>query len=187
MEEDKSKLVIKLDTSRDHCAGAASVFLMRRLAARAGCYAPGIQEHLFYEMIQGSYGFSLKQVDDWIRLHRGDLVALGYNFLARLGGEQTSDVQAWVADGRGFRGAVLGTNRETLYGEQLVGSTYHSVALTYNDPTSGIPDEALGNSVVMVDPWPHDSIKFLKPPTTLDRAHRDQNYTTLLLFWAGYG
>src|SRR4051794_14640647 len=32
------------------CAGAATAYLLRRIAYRAGAYAPGIQEHMFHEL-----------------------------------------------------------------------------------------------------------------------------------------
>ena len=47
--EDVRFLVPVFHTS-NACPGAVTAYLLRRIAYRAGAYAPGIQEHLFHEL-----------------------------------------------------------------------------------------------------------------------------------------
>ncbi|MCG8420140.1 MAG: hypothetical protein MJE77_19595 [Proteobacteria bacterium] len=185
MEEAKGKLVIRLESSRSSSAGAAAAYLMRRLAARAGSYAPGIQEHLFYEIGQRFNGVGLEQVERWIQAHSDTLSTLGYYILARRVSVPTDAVKEWTARGNGYRAAILMTDGTTLHNDSSL-STSHAVGLTVNDSTSGVADAAPKNGLLMVDPWP-GLAKFSNPPATLDRAHRAHKYRALLLYWAGYG
>ena len=47
------------------CAGAATAYLLRRIAYRAGAYAPGIQEHMFHELNTATEGGSIEKVHRW--------------------------------------------------------------------------------------------------------------------------
>lgn len=184
MEEDKAKLVIRLESSADSAAGAVTAYLLRRLAARAGAYAPGIQENLFYEIAQNANGSTLDKAERWVHAHSGDLAMLGYNILPRRTAAPTADVIQWVEEGAGFRAAVLAVEGTRLYSNNSL-SMAHAVALMWSDHTAGIPDPALGSGLVMVDAWPAIP-KFRRPPGMLDKAHRAYKYATLLLYWAGY-
>jgi len=183
--EEKGKLVIRLESSELSPAGAAAAYLLRRIAARAGSYAPGIQEHLFYEMGQRSNGVSLDQVQTWVKAHSSDLSNLGYYILVRPLAAPTVGIKRWVAEGAGYRAAILATDGARLHQDKKLTGT-HAVGLTVHDATSGIDDESLGNGLLMVDAWPGKT-KFSSPPATLDVAHRAQKYRTLLMYWSGHG
>ena len=47
------------------CAGAATAYLLRRIAYRAGSYAPGIQEYIFHELNSAREGGSIEKVQGW--------------------------------------------------------------------------------------------------------------------------
>ena len=183
--EEQGKLLIKLNSSRSSPAGAATAYLLRRLAARAGSYAPGIQEHLFYELGQRSNGNSLEAVEKWVRGHSASLAALGYYILVRPISAPTERITAWVEEGNGYRAAILSTDASKLHKNgSMVG--FHAVGITVNDPTSGVQDSQLTNGLMMVDAWP-GMTPFSSPPVTLDVAHRTNKYRALLFYWAGYG
>jgi hypothetical protein len=163
---------------------------MRRLAARAGAYAPGIQEHLFYQVSRQPLGVSLDSVEGWMRATGGTLSQLGYYVMARRTAAITADLSDWIHEGKGYRAAVLGVDGRRLYngGTKSEGD---AVGLTLYDATSGIaaedqPEDVSDAALVMIDPFPGVP-RFLAPPRTLDLAHGSQKYATLLLYWTGYG
>lgn len=163
---------------------------MRRLAARAGAYAPGIQEHLFYQVSQRPLGVSLESVEGWMRSQGGTLSELGYYVLARREAAPTEELFEWIQDGKGYRAAILGVDGRRLY-NGITKSEGDAVGLTLYDATSGIADEQRPEGVgddalVMIDPFPGVP-RFLAPPRSLDLAHGSKKYATLLLFWTGYG
>jgi hypothetical protein len=164
---------------------------MRRLAARAGAYAPGIQEHLFYQVSRRPLGVSLDSVEGWMRGRGGILSELGYYVLARRTAAPTEDLFDWIQEGKGYRAAVLGVDGSRLYNGVANKSEGDAVGLALYDATSGIADEDRPKdmkdaALVMIDPWPGVP-RFLAPPRSLDIAHGSQKYATLLLFWTGYG
>lgn len=190
MEQGNAKLVIPVESSRSACSGAVAAYLMRRLAARAGAYAPGIQEHLFFQIGQRPIGANLDSVESWLRTHGGVLTDLGYYIVQRRLAAPTDALGTWVQEGRGYRAAVLSVDGRALYNGDTR-SEGDAVGLTLHDATSGIADGALpagvaSESLVMVDPWPGVS-RVGRPPQSLDRAHRAHKYAALLLYWSGYG
>lgn len=184
MDQDKAKLVIRLESSADSAAGAVAAYLLRRLAARAGAYAPGIQENLFYEIAQNANGSTLDKVERWFESNSGKLSVLGYQFRCRRVAAPTEDVISWVEDGQGYRAAILAVDGTRLYSNKAT-STSHAVALMINDATAGIADQNVDSGLLMVDAWPGIA-KFTRPPKTLDRAHITYKYSTLLLNWTGH-
>ncbi len=183
--EDQAKLVIRLDSSRRSAAGAATAYLLRRLAARAGAYAPGIHEFLFNE-IAHSYGTSLDRVEKWLHIQSEKFAALGYQIRSRRTAAPAGDVLAWVNEGNGFRASILIVDGTQLYSKSDPSVT-HAVALIYNDPTSGIGDQNLERGLVMIDPWPGlDKFSAVPDGKLLDAAHRVNKYDALLLFWTGH-
>ena len=186
MQTEQAKLVIPVETSRSACAGAVTAYLMRRVAARAGSYAPGIQEHLFFQLARRPVGTNLESVVSWMRDQGGTLTGLGYYVLTRRLSAPTETLVSWIQGGNGYRAAVLAVDGRTLYrGDRR--SEGDAVGLTLNDHTSGIADHAGAalSGVVMIDPWPGVDT-FVSPPATLDMAHRQQKYSALLLYWTGY-
>lgn len=185
MAEDKGKLIIKFESSRTSPAGAAAAFLLRRIAARAGTYAPGIQEHIFYEVLQQSQGASLDRIERWIRTYSEKLAELAYHVMVRPAAARTEPLKEWVVEGKGYRAAILLTDATKLYQDPAMPTT-HAVGLTVNDATSGIADDTLGNGLFMIDGWPGNRA-FVAAPATLDVAQRIHKYRSLLLYWVGYG
>jgi hypothetical protein len=190
VEQGNAKLVIPIESARSSCAGAVAAFLMRRLAARAGAYAPGIQEHLFFQVSQRPLGVSLDSVEGWMRSRGGTLTELGYYLLARRTAAPTADLADWIKEGKGYRAAVLSVDGRRLY-NGVTKSEGDAVGLALYDATSGISDEdrpldVTDTSLVMIDPFPGVP-RFLMPPRTLDLAHGAHKYATLLLYWTGYG
>ena len=45
-----SRVAIPVFHTQSQCAGSAAAYLLRRIAYRAGAYAPGIQEYVFFEL-----------------------------------------------------------------------------------------------------------------------------------------
>ena len=115
MEQGNAKLVIPIESTRSSCAGTVAAFIMRRLASRAGAYAPGIQEHLFYQVSQRPLGISLESVEGWLRSKSGTLTDLGYYIYARRIAAPTPDLAEWIQDGKGYRAAILSVDGRRLY------------------------------------------------------------------------
>ncbi len=166
------------------CAGSAAAFLLRRIAYRAGAYAPGIQEYVFFDLTnQPIMGGSIDAVQRWFGGRVGDLAELGYRLNARRVAEPTATVLEWVRDGVGYRGALLPTTYKKLHPLETE-DVGHAVAITMDrlDPRR---DEEL----IMVDPWPgtangaHDRAAI---PPALDSAHRDFKYNAIIFYWSGW-
>ncbi|ACY15663.1 hypothetical protein [Haliangium ochraceum] len=164
--------------------------MLRRLAARAGAYAPGIQEHFFWQVSRRPPGATLSSVESWVRTQGRELTELGYYLLAKRSAVPTDAVLGWVEAGRGFRGAILAVDGRKLYddGKRSEGD---AVGLTVHDATSGIAEDSIpadvdDPGVVMLDPWPHVD-RFISPPERLDLAHRAHKYAALLVYWSGHG
>ena len=178
-----ARVAIGVTHSQTATAGAAGAYLLRRIAYRAGSYAPGIQEHLFFEM-QGYVGRSIETVAEWFKRSVSGFQEIGYRFSARRVAERTAGILAWVREGAGYRGAVIPANYKRLHpgtpsNEDI---TAYSVGL-------GIDrlDGAAKDDLILVDPWPGpgkgDKVGI---PAALDAAHREGNYHALIFYWAGW-
>ncbi len=97
------------------CAGAATAYLLRRIAYRAGAYAPGIQESLFHELNTSSEGGSIEKVQRWFGGRVANLNALGYRLQCRRVATPTAAIAEWVRAGRGHRGAMLPTSYKKIH------------------------------------------------------------------------
>jgi len=173
------------------CAGAATAYLLRRIAYRAGAYAPGIQEHMFHELNTSTEGGSIEKVHRWFTARMTSLHELGYRLLCRRVATPTSAILDWVRAGRGYRGAMLPTSYRKL----------HPVTET---TVRDVPDDTIGHAVgitidrlnpkadedlVMIDPWPGVTIAGadrVKVSPALEAAHRDKNFHALVYFWVGW-
>ena len=91
------------------CAGAATAYLLRRIAYRAGAYAPGIQEHIFHELNTSREGGTIEKVQHWFTGRVSSLHELGYRLQCRRVATPTPAILDWVRAGRGYRGAMLPT------------------------------------------------------------------------------
>ncbi len=166
------------------CAGAAAAYLLRRIAYRAGAYAPGIQEYVFFELSNHSItGGTIDAVQRWFAGHVADLQELGYRLNARRVAEPTATVLDWVKAGVGYRGALIPTTHKRLHPTESE-DIFHAVAVTVDrlDPKQ---DEEL----IMVDPWPgtkNGARDRTAIPAALDLAHRDNKYNAIIFYWTGW-
>ena len=149
------------------CPGAATAYLLRRIAYRAGAYAPGIQEQIFHE--------------------------LGYRLQCRRVATPTAAILDWVKAGRGYRGAMLPTNFKKIHPQpgaagnedKADDSVAHAVGVTMDRLDPKDRDEEL----VMIDPWPGvhgDGLERSKVPPELEAAHREKAFQALVYYWAGW-
>lgn len=173
------------------CCGAATAYLLRRIAYRAGAYAPGIQEFIFHELNTAREGGTIEKVQRWFAGRVSSLHELGYRLQCRRVATPTAALLDWVKQGRGYRGAMLPTNYKKLHpiagsaGADVVDDAVaHAVGLTI-DRLDAKTDEDL----VMIDPWPGvqgDARDRGKVASTLESAHRDRNYHALVYYWVGW-
>jgi len=173
------------------CSGAATAYLLRRIAYRAGAYAPGIQEAMFHELNTSREGGSLEKVQRWFATRVSSLHQLGYRLQCRRVTTPTQSILEWVSAGKGYRGAMLPTNFRKLHPQPgaagkdiLDDAVAHAVGFTIDRlDTKG--DEEL----VMIDPWPGvigGAQDKAKTHPAIDSAHRDCSFHALLYFWTGW-
>jgi hypothetical protein len=173
------------------CPGAVTAYVLRRIAYRAGAYAPGIQEHVFHELNTSREGGSIERVQRWFNMHVSMLNQLGYRLQSRRVATPTNALLDWVRAGKGHRGAMLPTSFRQLHpapgaaGKDVPpGSISHAVGITI-DRLEASSDEEL----VMIDPWPGvvgDATDRGKVPATLELAHRDRGSHALIYYWVGW-
>lgn len=173
------------------CAGAVTAYLLRRIAYRAGAYAPGIQEQIFHELNTQREGGNLEKVQRWFGGRVASLHELGYRLQCRRVATPTPALCDWVKAGRGYRGAMLPTTYRKIHpvpgtaGKDTVDdAVVHAVGLTIDrlDPTN---DEEL----MMLDPWPGvkgGASDRGKVSPNLESAHKDKNFHALVYFWVGW-
>lgn len=173
------------------CAGSATAYLLRRIAYRAGAYAPGIQEFVFHELNTQREGGSLEKVQRWFASRATSLQQLGYRLQCRRVTIPTSAIVQWVNEGRGYRGAMLPTNFRKIHPQPGASgkdvnddAVAHAVGLTVDRI-----DQKADEDLVMIDPWPGvlgDASDRGKVSPTLEAAHRDRNYHALQFYWTGW-
>jgi hypothetical protein len=173
------------------CPGAATAYLLRRIAYRAGAYAPGIQEHMFHELNTSREGGSLEKVQRWFAMRVSSLHQMGYRLQSRRVAIPTSTILDWVTAGRGYRGAMLPTSYKKLHpipgsaGKDVVDDAVaHAIGLTIDRLDTKSEEE-----LVMIDPWPGvkgDAKDRAPVHPQLELAHKDRNYHALLYYWVGW-
>ena len=169
--------------------GSATAYLLRRIAYRAGAYAPGIQEFMFHELNNAREGGSLDKVQRWFSTRVSMLHQLGYRLQCRRVATPTPAILDWVKAGKGYRGAMLPTNYKRLHPAGSAGKDFvddavqHAVGITI-DRLDVTADEDL----VMIDPWP--GVKGAKDKAKvhpqIELAHRDKNFHALVYYWVGW-
>jgi hypothetical protein len=183
------RFVVPVFHTHNACCGAATAYLLRRIAYRAGAYAPGIQEQIFHELNTSREGGSIEKVQRWFAARVSSLHELGYRLQCRRVATPTGAILEWVTAGRGYRGAMLPTNFRKLHpqpgaaGDVADDSVSHAVGLTI-DRLDATHDEEL----VMIDPWPGvvgDKDR-ARVPAALESAHRDLNFHALVYYWVGW-
>src|SRR5215470_2939522 len=171
------------------CAGAATAYLLRRIAYRAGAYAPGIQEHIFHELNTSREGGSIEKVQHWFNGRVSSLHELGYRLQCRRVATPTAAVLEWVRAGRGYRGAMLPTDYRKLHPNPPIDDPDpewipHAVGITIDRL-----DAKAEEDLVMIVPWPgvpgggHDRVK-VSP--ALEAAHKDRSFHALVYYWVGW-
>ncbi len=182
---EESRVVIPVFHTNSACPGAAAAYLLRRIAYRAGAYAPGIQEYVFFDLANYSQsGGTLDAVQRWFGAKVSDLQELGYRLNARRVAEPTPTILEWVKGGVGYRGAVMPTDFRRLHPQESEPDINHAVAVSV-DRTDGATDDEL----MIVDPWPGTKLRApdrLKVPSSLEAAHRDFKYNAIIFYWAGW-
>lgn len=175
------------------CPGAVTAHLLRRIAYRAGAYAPGIQEQMFHELNTASDGGTLESVQNWFVQRSKKLAQLGYRLQCKRASVPTPALLDWVKAGKGYRGAMLRTNFKRLHPAPNAGGTSvledvvaHAVGLTVDrlDPATDSPEE-----LVMIDPWPGiggDARDRDQISPHLEIAHKERGFQSLLYYWIGW-
>jgi hypothetical protein len=185
------QLLVPVFHTASACCGAATAYLLRRIAYRAGAYAPGIQEHIFHELNTSREGATIEKVQRWFSNRSSILMELGYRLQCRRAAIPTPAVLDWVRQGRGYRGAMLPTSfkrmhpRPTAAGRDVAeDSAFHAVGVSMEKLSATGDDE-----LVMIDPWPGvdgDAPDRGKLSAALEAAHRDRNYHALVYYWVGW-
>jgi hypothetical protein len=180
------RVTIAVQHSASCSAGAASAFLLRRIAYRAGSYAPGIQEQLFFELQASRPGQSIDTVAEWFKGRVSALQEIGYRFSARRVAERTPGILAWVREGAGYRGAIVPASYRRLH-PQVPPMEAESIGPYAVGIGIDRVDGASKDDLVLVDPWPGvgkpDRVAI---PATLEAAHREGNYHAVIFYWAGW-
>jgi hypothetical protein len=185
------RLIVPVFHTPTACPGAATAYLLRRIAYRAGAYAPGIQEHIFHELNTSREGGTIEKVQRWFTGRVSMLHELGYRLQCRRVATPTTAILDWVRAGRGYRGGLLSTNYKKLHtapgaaGKDVVEDMlWHAVGLTV-DRLDNKGEEEL----VMIDPWPGvkgGAKDRDKVSPALEAAHKDKQFHALVFYWVGW-
>jgi hypothetical protein len=176
------------------CCGASTAYLLRRIAYRAGAYAPGIQEHMFHELNTSREGGTIEKVQRWFSSRTNSLAQLGYRLQCRRVAVPTAALLEWVRQGKGYRGAMIPTSFKRLHpGKNAAGqdvlddNVSHAVGVSMEQL---VPlDTKSKDELVMIDPWPGVDAKAQdreKVTQLLELAHKDRGLHALMFFWTGW-
>ena len=180
------RLAIPVFKTPTACAGAAASYVLRRIAYRAGAYAPGIHESIFHELHDARAGGALDDVERWFAGRLAALHELGYRLQSRRVTSPTDELLAWVEGGRGYRGALLATSYAVLHppgspagdvGDVIV----HAVGLTSEAREAGGAGE-----LVLIDPWSRAAELRARVVPGLERARRARAHHAIALHWVGW-
>lgn len=185
------RLLIPVFHTSNACCGAATAYLLRRIAYRAGAYAPGIQEGMFHELNTSREGGTIEKVQRWFGSRTSSLHELGYRLQCRRVAMPTAAILEWVKQGKGYRGAMLPTEFRRIHpepgaagGDVPPDAVAHAVGITM-DRLDAKTDEEL----VMIDPWPgvnNGARDRDKVSGALELAHRAKNFHALVYYWVGW-
>lgn len=180
-------LLVPIFHTENACAGAVTAHLLRRIAYRAGAYAPGIQEQLFHELNRSADGNSIESVQAWFASRSKKLAQLGYRLQCRRVALPTPALLEWVHAGKGYRGVMLPTNFKRLHPTPGGSSVDHAIGITLDRLEPASPNSS--DELVMIDPWPgvgaaaHDRSK-ISPH--LEIAHKERGFQALMYYWVGW-
>jgi hypothetical protein len=180
---DDVRVTLPVFHTEDACAGAVTGYLMKRIAYRAGAYAPGIQEAMFHDLNTTRSGYDLGRVQGWLGGTTDTFQKLGYRVYWRWTTEKSEPLAAWVRDGKGHRGVAMATTYEVLHPDQKGRKgMLHAVGLAVDRLTPRSDEE-----LVMIDPWPGvGAPDRARVVPNLDAARRDRGFAALKLFWVGW-
>lgn len=189
MSAEDLRVQIPLFHSVDAGPGAVASMLLRRIAYRAGAYAPGIQEHLFFELTAARDGQALGPVAAWFARNNTRLHQMGYRLHCRQAAEPPQHVSDWVKAGQGHRAAVFAVPWQPFHAQVKGNATVsHAFALGMwaTRPVSGNAPQLLA-----FDPWPgvgNPDQFVVAPPfmSTLESASRQAKYASLIFYWTGW-
>jgi hypothetical protein len=185
MRPDRARMTIPIHETPTACAGAAASYVLRRIAYRAGTYAPGIDEAIFLELHAAARGHSIVDVERWIAERSGRLDELGYGLCARKVASPMHELVTWIERGVGYRGAVLSTSYARLYPHRT--STEAADAIVHAVGLASEGCEAGGDgALVMIDPWSRTGATCGRIHPALEQANRDRDRAALALFWRGW-
>jgi hypothetical protein len=165
---------IPIETTIETCAGTCAAYVIRSLALRAAGMEPA-HDLVFREVMSSTHGAKLDDVHAWLSRTLPDLHRLGYRVHGRRVVKSPVWVGDWVQAGKGRRGAVLDVDVSSLRPDDDV-SGQGSVALLVSSK----------GALTVVDPWP-PALDPYSPPVSLEPAHRACLYSTLLVYWQGWG
>src|SRR5436853_4627970 len=94
------RLLLPVFHTSSACCGAATAYVLRRIAYRAGAYAPGIQEFMFHELNTAREGGTIEKVQRWFTTRVGSLHELGYRLQCRRIAMPTPAILDWVRQGK---------------------------------------------------------------------------------------
>jgi hypothetical protein len=186
---DDMRVDIPLFHTQDAGPGAVTSALLRRIAYKAGAYAPGIQEHMFFELNAGPDGGSLGKVESWFARRTAPLHAMGYRLAYRRVTEPTQSVLQWVKQGNGYRAAMMPVGYLKLHPTASpieADNINYAIGATV-DSRPGMKSDTL----LVMDPWP--GIGGIDRVTVtdewndqLEKAHREKKYFALIYYWVGW-
>jgi hypothetical protein len=179
------RVAIDVHETPTACAGAATSYVLRRIASRAGAYAPGIDEAIFLELHAAGHGHAVDDVARWFAARSPVLDELGYPLRAHRVGWTVPDLAVWIAAGRGYRGAVLATSYARLHPQhpaiEAGDVIAHAVGLTCEGCEAGGD-----GTLVMIDSWSRTGAMRGRVHPALELAHRDRELAALLFHWRGW-
>lgn len=177
--------VLKTPTA---CAGAVASYVLLRIAYRAGAFAPGIDDAIFHELHEVRAGYALADVERWFARRRPHLHDLGYRVELHRVSSPTAELLAWIAGGRGYRGAVVATSYTSLHPPAQAGDTgdvgkviAHAIGVTSEAREPGADDE-----LVMIDPWSRTGDARAAIAPALDLARMPHDHRGIAVHWVGW-
>jgi hypothetical protein len=154
------------------CCGAAAAYILRRIAYRAGAYAPGIDDRIFCELHTWQDGRSIDHVLHWFDRRHAMLGELGYRLKCRCVAMPLPALLTWIRQGVGYRGVVLASG-----GHEIL---EHAVGVTF-DRLERSADEDL----VKIDPWP-GSARDRVEASGLELPQPDGDVAAVAFHWIGW-
>ena len=164
------------------CAGAAASYVLRRIAYRAGAYAPGIQDAIFDELHAPHHGASLGNVERWFAQRMPTLHALGYRVEHDRSASRMRELVAWIRGRPRLPGRGPGDQlRAASPRGRGRGPILHAAGFAVEGCEAGGDGE-----LVAIDPWSRVVRTRGEPPPGLELAHHACACAALAISWTGW-